>query len=191
MSSSVLAIETGGDIYAELMGARRGDPVEDTLARMLTSWNWGDGAMPDWLGLSWKSFYTMMGYHFPGFPLWRAATFGNPLDAQRSDEMEELRELLRQNRTGRIRSELWMVDILAAGCMGDDHLWQDLGLWERSDLSQLMLENFEPLALRNHKDMKWKKFLYKQLCETEGIYTCRAPSCEVCADYQNCFGPEE
>ncbi len=39
--------------------------------------------------------------------------------------------------------------------------------------------------------MKWKKFIYKQLCITEGIYTCRAPSCEVCADYADCFGPEE
>ncbi len=26
-----------------------------------------------------------------------------------------------------------------------------------------------PLAARNVKDMKWKKFLYKQLCEAEGI----------------------
>ena len=40
-------------------------------------------------------------------------------------------------------------------------------------------------------DMKWKKFFYKQLCQTEGIHTCRAPSCEVCADYQACFGPED
>ena len=54
-----------------------------------------------------------------------------------------------------------------------------------------MLDNIAPLARRNGKDMKWKKFLYKQLCDTEGIYTCRAPSCEVCADYQNCFGPED
>jgi nitrogen fixation protein NifQ len=54
-----------------------------------------------------------------------------------------------------------------------------------------MMDNFEPLALRNDKDMKWKKFLYKQLCEAEGIYVCRAPSCEVCVDYDNCFGNEE
>jgi nitrogen fixation protein NifQ len=84
-----------------------------------------------------------------------------------------------------------MVEILIAGCMGNDHLWQDLGLWQRADLSKLMLDNFEPLALRNNKDMKWKKFLYKQLCEAEGIYVCRSPSCEVCVDYDNCFGSEE
>ena len=83
-----------------------------------------------------------------------------------------------------------MAHILAAGCMASDHLWQDLGLWHRAELTALMRRNFPPLAARNVKDMKWKKFLYKQLCESEGIYLCRAPSCEVCVDYAVCFGPE-
>ena len=51
-----------------------------------------------------------------------------------------------------------------------------------------MHDNFRPLAEQNTKDMKWKKFLYKQLCIGEGIYVCRAPSCEVCVDYAACFG---
>jgi nitrogen fixation protein NifQ len=51
--------------------------------------------------------------------------------------------------------------------------------------------NFPELAAKNDKDMKWKKFLYKQLCEAEGLYLCRAPSCEVCIDYPKCFGSEE
>ncbi|MEZ5542388.1 MAG: nitrogen fixation protein NifQ [Pseudomonadota bacterium] len=40
-------------------------------------------------------------------------------------------------------------------------------------------------------DLKWKKFLYKQLSMTEGVYTCRAPTCQVCTDYGAYFGPEE
>ena len=36
---------------------------------------------------------------------------------------------------------------------------------------------------RNTRDMKWKKFLFKQLCETEGIYICRAPTCDQFCDY--------
>jgi nitrogen fixation protein NifQ len=74
--------------------------------------------------------------------------------------------------------------------MGADHLWQDLGLGSRQDLSELFWRNFPALAAMNQRDMKWKKFLYKQLCFQEGIYTCRAPSCEVCVDYSSCFGPE-
>ncbi len=84
-----------------------------------------------------------------------------------------------------------MATIVATGCMAHDHLWQDLGLWSREDLTALMMRNFPTLAGQNTRNMKWKKFLYKQLCNAEGIYVCRAPSCEVCADYQACFGPEE
>jgi len=84
-----------------------------------------------------------------------------------------------------------MSVIVATGCMANDHLWQDLGLWSRRDLSELMARNFPTLAAKNDRDMKWKKFLYKQLCEREGVYLCRAPSCAVCCDYAKCFGPEE
>lgn len=183
--------ETPQDVYDGLMAGRRGDPVEETLARMLASWTMGIGAMPAWLGLDMSEFRRMLAYHFPTVDSPWFAGLGVQTDAERADEMDDLHKLLLDNRSGYSDSERWMVDILIAGCMGNDHLWQDLGLWNRGDLSRLMLENFESLARRNDKDMKWKKFLYKQLCETEGIYTCRAPSCEVCVDYDKCFGPEE
>lgn len=187
-----LADETPQAIYARLMDARRGEVIEDSLARMLASRACGIGALPARLGLGRDAFALMLRHHFPGLA---RADLAIPADAcessERSDEAEDLRRLLLGNRSGRSESEIWMADILVAGCMGSDHLWQDLGLWNRADLSRLMLQNFEPLAKRNDKDMKWKKFLYKRLCESEGIYVCRAPSCEVCADYRQCFGPEE
>lgn len=191
MSLTALALETPPAFYARLMAARRGDPIEESLARILASWFAGVGVMPNWLGLEADAFQDMMCRHFPGFDTEWMVESRRPLDAGRMPEMEDLRNLLVDNRTGRCESEIWMVDIVVAGCLGSDHLWQDLGLWNRADLSKLMTDNFWPLAKRNVKDMKWKKFLYKQLCETEGIYVCRAPSCEVCADYQACFGPEE
>ena len=46
------------------------------------------------------------------------------------------------------------------------------------------------LVARNHADMKWKKFLCKQLCEREELFICKAPSCAVCCDQAHCFGPE-
>jgi nitrogen fixation protein NifQ len=54
-----------------------------------------------------------------------------------------------------------------------------------------MTENFPQLAARNEHDMKWKKFLYKQLCDRKGVNTCRAPTCEYCVDYLSCFGAED
>ncbi|MEZ5588918.1 MAG: nitrogen fixation protein NifQ [Sedimenticolaceae bacterium] len=178
-------------VYAALMAARKGDPVEETLARIIASAVCGFGAMPDWLGLGQQRFRLLMAEQFPAFDLSALEFRRRVVDVARSDEMDDLHRLLVANRSADLEVESLMADIVIAGCMGEDHLWQDLGLWERSDLSRLMLENFRPLALRNDKDMKWKKFLYKQLCETEGIYTCRSPSCEVCADYASCFGPED
>jgi nitrogen fixation protein NifQ len=177
--------------YDSLMAMRWGSPLEETLAQILSSWLRGDSAMPAWLGLGERRFSALLLRHFPGYPIALFAGVGEPIEKRRLDEADDLRRLLMRHRSGRNDSERWMADIVVAGCMGNDHLWQDLGLWNRKALSGLMMDNFEPLARRNDKDMKWKKFLYKQLCETEGIYTCRAPSCEVCADYVVCFGPEE
>ena len=191
MTSLALAIETPEAVYERLLAAGRGDPIEDTLARILASWSLGLGAMPAWLGLGEAGFRQMLARHFPAWDPMQIITPGRPVDPRRLLEVDDLEKLLAENLSGRSNSEAWMVKILTAGCLGDDHLWQDLGLWSRNDLSKLMWENFEPLARRNDKDMKWKKFLYKQLCEAEGLYICRAPSCGVCADYHDCFGPEE
>jgi nitrogen fixation protein NifQ len=191
MAMPALASESLTDLHARLMAARRGEPIEEILARMLSSWALGQGAMPQWLGLGEIAYRRMMAYHFPSIDAHALTECANAVDPQRLDEMEDLKKLLLVNRSGISPSELWMAEILVAGCMGSDHLWQDLGLWRRADLSNLMLGCFRPLAKRNDRDMKWKKFLYKQLCETEGIYTCRSPSCEVCVDYDNCFGSEE
>ena len=44
---------------------------------------------------------------------------------------------------------------------------------------------------KNTGNMKWKKFFYKQLCDRAEVNLCKAPSCQVGADYRSCFGPEE
>ena len=106
-------------------------------------------------------------------------------------ERQDLIDLLLDHRAIADQSEVWMAEIVAAACMGSDHLWQDLGLWSRTDLSRLMADNFPHLAAKNDRDMKWKKFLYRQLCEREGVYLCPAPSCQVCTDYAKCFSPEQ
>jgi nitrogen fixation protein NifQ len=188
---AALANETLHDLHARLMNARRGDPIEEILARILSSWMVGDGAMPQWLGMGEQAFTAMIAHHFPAFDSGEMAGVTDRLDPQRSIELDDLRKLLLDNRSGASDSEIWMAEIVIAGCLGSDHLWQDLGLWNRAELSRLMMDNFAPLARRNDRDMKWKKFLYKQLCDAEGVYVCRAPSCEVCTDYHNCFGSEE
>ena len=177
-------------LYSRLAHHAAGHANDHALACMIASLFGGNGALPDWLGLEPPAFHCLLRHHFPGLELGDRACVGRPLDPQRSDERLELVELMLLDKAGDSPSEVWIAHIVAAACMASDHLWQDLGLWQRADLSELMRRNFPSLAARNVKDMKWKKFLYKQLCEAEGIYACRAPSCEVCVDYQACFGSE-
>lgn len=196
MCSDKTSMETRNDIYFWLMDRAQlehsyGDENTDLLARIYASWLVGDGALPDWLGLEPEMFMGMMAHHFPSYQLESVPNPGRSLDLARAPESADLLQLLLHGRTQGNQSEQWLAHILVAGCMGNDHLWQDLGLWNRADLSRLFVYNFRPLAALNDRDMKWKKFLYKQLCAGEGVYVCRAPSCEVCTDYQECFGPED
>lgn len=161
------------------------------LAQIIASWRVGDGVMPDCLGLEPEQFDELLNRCFPGADIEREATSGKNLDFSRMLEREDLEKLLAEFRSSAVAESECIATIIVAACLGSDHLWQDLGLWSRKELSALLAHNFPNLATRNTKDMKWKKFLYKQLCEAEGLYLCRAPSCEVCVDYRQCFGPEE
>ncbi|MGF1643230.1 MAG: nitrogen fixation protein NifQ [Thiotrichales bacterium] len=182
-------LEKAVDLYARLMVHAAGLPNDDLFARMLVRQSEGLGALPPGLGLTAGQFGALLTRHFPDSgPLGLPAP--EALPAARAEELNDLLTLLTEFRAGLDPSELWMAEIVAAACMANDHLWQDLGLWNRADLTRLMRENFPRLAALNVHDMKWKKFLYKQLCKREGVYVCRAPSCAACVDYTVCFGPE-
>jgi nitrogen fixation protein NifQ len=114
--------------------------------------------------------------------------------ARRDDEVQDLRALLLDHAAPERRGSpacVVVADWVAAGCLGDNHLWQDLQLSSRAELSALMRAWFPELVAKNHADMKWKKFFYKQLCEREQLFICKSPSCAVCCDYAQCFGPED
>lgn len=178
-------------IYQELAACAGWSPNSVWLAQIIASWAVGEGALPDRLGLAPEQFVALLASHFPGYMLAEAAVSGHTLDYSRMLEKQDLETLLRQFAAQPGADTEWLIALIVAACLGSDHLWQDLGLWSRADLSAMLAYNFPNLVARNSKDMKWKKFLYKQLCEAEGLYVCRAPSCEVCKDYQQCFGPED
>lgn len=84
-----------------------------------------------------------------------------------------------------------LAAMIARRCKAPHHLWQDLGLRNRGELSRLMDRHFTALARRNSSDMKWKKFLYRLVCRAEGFSLCVAPVCSDCDDFTNCFGAED
>jgi len=176
---------------SRIVSRARGHDNDAALAAMVLSARFGRSALGGWLGLSAGEYARLKRHHFPGVRLPSGVRSGLKRPSARSLEWDELRHLLRSHRAGRDVSELFIADIVCSACLGSDHLWQDLGLFNRAELSALMTHNFPTLAARNDRDMKWKKFLYKQLCIAEGIYVCRAPSCEECTDYDVCFGTED
>jgi nitrogen fixation protein NifQ len=108
------------------------------------------------------------------------------------DALEEpdLRGLLLDHPSRGAEEEEWLAAIVARRSTRPNHLWQDLGLFDRSELNRLLHRHFHALAIQNTKDMKWKKFFYRTLCEREGILVCKAPNCAVCVDVRYCFGEE-
>ncbi len=175
--------------FDALMAHAAGLPNDDLLARMIVSQAAGQGALPPGLGLFGPDYVALLARHFPD------AAPPAPSDRPAFDpggmpERDDLLALLLDHVAGRDDSERRVAEIVVVACMGGDHLWQDLGLWNRADLSRLMNGNFPALAAKNDRDMKWKKFLYRQICEREGIHVCPAPACQVCVDYAKCFGPE-
>lgn len=110
------------------------------------------------------------------------------------DEFDDLVALLLEHRARPARPDEdagWLSYVVATAAMGDNHLWQDLGLPSRDVLSRLLRENFPTLAALNTRDMKWKKFFYRQLCERAGVLICKSPNCAECCDFRACFGPED
>jgi nitrogen fixation protein NifQ len=176
-------------LYAELMAHAAGLPNDELFAQMIAGQMGGSGALPPGLGLGEAEFAALLSRHFPGMRL--VVRHAQQVTDPRALERDDVLALLLEHSAFRDGSEEWMAEIVTAACMASDHLWRDLGLWSREHLSRLMTQNFPTLAVRNAHDMKWKKFIYKQLCEKEGINACRAPSCEYCVDYLTCFGPEE
>lgn len=177
-------------LFAELLalpasGAAASDPNRPLLASILAGQAGGDGCLPADLGLGPTAFAELLATYFPGACLAPTRRAAQPIP-----ELDDLQKLLLDHRAGLSNAEIRIATIVATACAGSDHLWQDLGLASRSELSRLMQVAFPHLAAQNSGDMKWKKFLYRQFCSREGIYVCPAPSCGVCADYTKCFGPE-
>lgn len=88
---------------------------------------------------------------------------------------------------------LWPVvfaRLIARACMEPEHLWMSLGLENRGQLTAILSRHFPALVARNHRDMRWKKFFYKLLCDVEKVWTCTASSCEICPHHPECYGPE-
>lgn len=91
----------------------------------------------------------------------------------------------------RLLVSVWFAQIVATRAVLPGHLWVAMGLTERPQLSAAIRRHLPSLAEANHMNMRWKRFLYKQVCDLNGGGMCKAPNCGVCSDYSICFVDED
>jgi nitrogen fixation protein NifQ len=78
--------------------------------------------------------------------------------------------------------------IIAHACLRPDHLWRDLGLSGREEVTDMLSRYFPALVARNTNAMRWKKFLAQELALSLGKTPQPAPGCPSCEDFAFCFG---
>jgi len=147
------------------------------------------GVIADRVGLGDDDLAGLMERWFPQavdvFERWRPT-----MTAPEDDEISMVRDLLLAHRSTEGEDSRWLSFMIARRALESNHLWEDLGLRDRTELSRLLSRHFAPLATRNQKNMRWKRFFYRMLCESDGFVMCSTPVCTNCRDFDLCFGEE-
>jgi len=187
----------GIEVYRALTGS---DPAEadigddddfdrHVLASVLAAAVMDGGPIAERVGLAERDLDALLAQCFPSVPA-RAFAWTGGGDASIDDETAMVRDLLLARRSTDGEVGRWLAAMVARRAMEPNHLWEDLGLRERPELSRLLTRHFAPLATRNTGNMRWKRFFYRMLCEDDGFVMCTTPVCTQCNDFDLCFGEE-
>lgn len=141
------------------------------------------------LGLAVEEFSQLLETVFPAIDPAEVLGRGATQSAPPADDLRTLLcSYLPKNAT--LLAPFLAVTLAArAGCPG--HLWVATGLQERPQLTAAIGRHLPALLAANDKNMRWKRFFFKQLCNNSGGMMCKTPDCGVCSDYALCFAPEE
>jgi nitrogen fixation protein NifQ len=187
----------GAAAYRMLTGCHPADAVIDddssfdrhVLASILAVAAMETGPVAERAGLTAADLVRLMARWFPA-----ACGMGLALhacdQAAEDDEIAMVRDLLLAHRSSDGEIGRWLAAMVARRAMEPNHLWEDLGLRDRSELTRLLTRHFGPLAVRNDRNMRWKRFFYRALCESDGFVMCTTPVCTHCRDFELCFGDE-
>ncbi|CCD97423.1 putative nitrogen fixation protein nifQ [Bradyrhizobium sp. ORS 375] len=189
----------GRQIYRLLTGNDPAEAVIDddfnfdrhVIASILAVSAMEHGALAERAGLSTVELIALLAQLFPAAAIdstWLPINGAAP--APDDDEIAMVRDLLTAQRSTDGDVSRWLAAMVARRAMEPNHLWEDLGLRERSELSRLLMRHFGPLASRNTRNMRWKRFFYRMLCEDDGFVMCTTPVCTQCNDFALCFGEE-
>jgi nitrogen fixation protein NifQ len=187
----------GIEFYRLLTGRRpaEADICDDedfdrhVLASILSAAAMDGGPLAERVGVAEQELNELITHNFPSAGLRAFAWAPRPSPAA-DDETIMVRDLLLAQRSTEGELGGWLAEMVARRAMEPNHLWEDIGLRELSELSRLLTRHFAPLATRNTKNMRWKRFFYRMLCEDDGFVMCTTPVCTQCNDFDLCFGEE-
>lgn len=185
-----------------LMARSCGEPSDARLLACVIAARCGEpgGRLPALLGLEGNELTRLFQTFFPGATVESlpqaslAMTDGSSegMSHAEREEAADVRALLLEHRANGAAIEGWIAAIVARTVLRPNHLWEDFGVANRGEISAMMARHFPALAERNAgARMRWKKFLYKQLCQRAEINLCRAPNCQSCDEYAVCFSSDQ
>jgi len=192
-----LCFQSGIAAYRVLTGREPADAdIDDNdrfdrhvLASILAVAAAEGGTIAERTGLMASELAVLLAGHFPDARQFAAAWWVKN-DPPADEEAAMVRDLLLGNRSTAGDVGRWLAAMVARRSMEPNHLWEDLGLRERSELTRLLERHFAPLASRNTNNMRWKRFFYRLMCEDDGFVMCTTPVCSECRDFELCFGEE-
>lgn len=159
------------------------------LASILAAGAMEGGLLLEKVGLSSDELAALLEQNFPSVRI-KEEKLPRGFEHVDNDEVTMVRDLLLAQRSTEGDTGRWLAAMIARRVMEPNHLWADLGLRDRGELSRLLNRHFGPLARRNVNNMRWKRFFYRRLCEDEGLILCTTPVCTECKDVNHCFGDE-
>ncbi|MEJ2200752.1 MAG: nitrogen fixation protein NifQ, partial [Desulfuromonadaceae bacterium] len=147
------------------------------------------------LGLPADDLEALLSRCFPACDLQQLSGPKAPPDQAIPASNSEVRDLLLshvpRDETGTPRQlSRWLALALAARAAQPGHLWVAMGLLQRPELSAAIARRLPSLAAANDKGMRWKRYLFREVCKLNGGLLCKSPNCGVCSDYALCFGSD-
>jgi len=159
------------------------------LASILAVAAMESGAVAERAGLAAADLADLMAHWFPAARALGVAWHAEAVKVD-DEEVAMVRDLLLAQRSSDGETGRFLAAMIARRAIEPNHLWEDLGLRDRSELTRLLARHFGPLAARNTGNMRWKRFFYRMLCESDGFVMCTTPVCTECRDFELCFGDE-
>jgi nitrogen fixation protein NifQ len=80
-----------------------------------------------------------------------------------------------------------LASIIAAASLRPDHLWRDLGLNGRDDVTEMLDRHYPTLVARNVSNLRWKKFFAQEVGHAADVTPTCAPGCPGCEDFAFCY----